>query len=270
MKHTAKGWGPVVSLSMSFHICRMWTVLCICTHLTQTRAWWASIPSAVVSISVFLWEKFFMLGSSIFIFMNYCCCCSVAKLCSSLCDPMDCSMPACPSLSPRVCTNSCPLSWWWCHPTISSSGIGVFSCPQSFPTAGSFPMSQLFASGGQSIGASALASVLPMNIQSKFPLGLTGLIFLQSKGLSRVVISNTTVWKHQFFRINGWIQFVRFLLLRCHMDPRHLGFWLLELMSSSVSEFILCLYHHWSSLYTTGIIEIEKTEEQRVSGMGRA
>ena len=66
----AKGWGPVVSLSVRFHICRMSTVLCICTHLTQTRAWWASIPSAVVSVLVFLWGKFFMLGSSIFIFMN--------------------------------------------------------------------------------------------------------------------------------------------------------------------------------------------------------
>ena len=99
-----------------------------------------------------------------------------------------------PSLSPRVCSNSCLLSWW-CHTTISSS-VTRFSCPQSFPASGSFPMSQLFASGGQSIGASAL--VLLMNIQGWFPLGLTGLISLLSKGLLRV-FSNTTVWKHQSF-----------------------------------------------------------------------
>jgi len=79
-----------------------------------------------------------------------------------------------PSLSPRVCSNSYPLSWW-CHPTISSSVVPFSSCPQSFPASGSFPMSWLFASGGQSIRASVLASVLPMNIQGWFPLGLTGL-----------------------------------------------------------------------------------------------
>ena len=79
----------------------------------------------------------------------------------------------CLSLSPKVCSNSCPLNWW-CHPTISSSVAPFSSCPQSFPASGSFPMSQLFASGGQSIGASASASVLPMNIQGWFPLGLAG------------------------------------------------------------------------------------------------
>ena len=101
----------------------------------------------------------------------------------------------CPSLSPGVCSNSCPLSQW-CNPTISSSIAPFSSCPQSFPVSGSFPMSWLFTSGGQSFGASA--SVLPMNIQGWFPLGLTGLISLQSKGLSGV-LSSTTVWKHQFF-----------------------------------------------------------------------
>ena len=100
----------------------------------------------------------------------------------------------CPSLSPGVCSNSCPLNRW-CHPTISSSVITFASFPQSFPALGSFLISQHFASGGQSIGA--LASVLPMNIQDWLPLGLTGLI-LQSKGLSRV-FSSTTIWKHQFF-----------------------------------------------------------------------
>ena len=102
----------------------------------------------------------------------------------------------CPSPSPRACSNLGPLSRW-CHPTISSSIAPFSSCLQSFPASGSFPMSQLFPSGGQSIGASASTSVHPMNIQDWFPLGLSGLIFLQSKGLSRV-FSNTTVQKHQF------------------------------------------------------------------------
>ena len=101
----------------------------------------------------------------------------------------------CPWLSPRVCSNSCPLSRWF-HPTILSSLASFSSCLQSFSASGSFPMSQLFASVGQSIGASA--SVFPMNIQDWFPLGWTGWISLQSKGLSRV-FSNTTVQKHQFF-----------------------------------------------------------------------
>ena len=102
----------------------------------------------------------------------------------------------CPSPSPGVCSNSCPLSQW-CYLTISSS-VTLFSfCLQSFPASGSFPMSRLFTSGGQSIGASASASVLPMNIQGWFLLELTGLISLKFKGLSRV-FSKTTVWKHQF------------------------------------------------------------------------
>ena len=102
----------------------------------------------------------------------------------------------CPSLFPRVCSNSYPGSRW-CHPTISSS-VAPFSCPQSFLASGSFPMSQLFESGGHSIGASASASVLPMNIQDWFLFGLTSLTSLLSKGLSRV-FSSTTVWKYQFF-----------------------------------------------------------------------
>ena len=103
----------------------------------------------------------------------------------------------CPSLTPGACSNSF-LSNQWCHPTISSSVVPFSSCFQSFPASGSFPMSQFFASGGQSIGVSASASVLPMNIQDLFPLGWTGLISLQSKGLLRV-FSNTIVQKHQFF-----------------------------------------------------------------------
>ena len=105
--------------------------------------------------------------------------------------------PPCPSPTPVVYPNSCPSSRW-CHPAISSSVIPFSSCPLSLPASGSFPMSQLFAWDGQSIGVSASASVLPMNIQGWFPLGWTGWISLQSKGLSRV-FSNTTVQKHQFF-----------------------------------------------------------------------
>ena len=103
----------------------------------------------------------------------------------------------CPSPSSGVCSNSCPLSQRY-HPTISSSVV-PFSSPSIFPSIRVFPMGQFFPSGGQSIGASASASVLPMSIQGWFPLGWIGWIFLQSKGLSRV-FSNTTVQKHQFFR----------------------------------------------------------------------
>ena len=105
--------------------------------------------------------------------------------------------PPCPSPTARVYSNSCPSSRW-CHPAITSSVIPSSSCPQSLPESGSFPMSQLFAWGGQSIGVSATASVLPMNTQDLSPSGWTGWISLQSKGLSRV-FSNTTVQKHQFF-----------------------------------------------------------------------
>ena len=105
--------------------------------------------------------------------------------------------PPCPSPTPGVHPNPCPLSRW-CHPTISSSVVPFSSCPQSFPASGSFPMSQLFISGGQSIGVSASTSVLPVNTQDWFPSGWTGWISLQSKGLSGV-FSSTTVQKHQFF-----------------------------------------------------------------------
>ena len=103
----------------------------------------------------------------------------------------------CPSSNPGAYTNSCPSSQW-CHPTISSSVILFCSRLQSFPESGSFPMSQFFTRGGQIIGVSASASVLPMNIQDWFPLGWTGWISLLSKGLARA-FSNTTVQKHQFF-----------------------------------------------------------------------
>ena len=126
------------------------------------------------------------------------CCCSVTKSCPSLCDPrLQPTRLPCPSLSLGVFSNSCPSSRW-CHPTISSSVIPFSSCPQSLPASGSFPMSQLFTAGGQSIGVSALTSVLPMNTQEWSPLGWTGWISLLCKGLSRV-FSNTIVQKHQFF-----------------------------------------------------------------------
>ena len=105
--------------------------------------------------------------------------------------------PPSPSPTPGVYSNSCPSSQW-CHPAISSSVVPFSSCPQSLLTSGSFPVSQLFAWGDQSTGVSASASVLPMNTQDWSTLGWTGLISLQSKGLSRV-FSNTTVQKHQFF-----------------------------------------------------------------------
>jgi len=124
-------------------------------------------------------------------------CCPVAKVMSDSFLPhgLQLARLPCPSPSPRVCSNSSPLSRW-CYLIISSSVVPFSSCPWSFPESGSFPMSCLFASGGQSIGASA--SVLPMNIQGWFPLGLTGLISLRSKGLSRV-LSSTILQKHQFF-----------------------------------------------------------------------
>ena len=104
--------------------------------------------------------------------------------------------PPCPSPTPGVFSNSCPLSWG-CHTNISSSVVPFSSCPQSFPKSGSFPMSQLFTSVGQNIGVSASASVLPINIQDLFPLGWTGLMSLQSKGLSRIFS------KPQFKSINS-------------------------------------------------------------------
>ena len=132
-----------------------------------------------------------------------------------LCNPIDYSMPGFPSASPRVCSNSHPLTQW-SHATIYSSVTPFSSCSQPFPVSRSSPMSQLFTTGGQSTGALASASVLPMNIQGGFPLGLTGLISLLSKGLSRVFTS-TTVQSHQFFRA------LPFLL-----SSSHICIWLLE------------------------------------------
>ena len=138
---------------------------------------------------------------------------SIAQSRPTLCDTMDCIMPGFPvhHQLPELAQCSWPSSWWWL-PAISSYAI-PFSFLQSFPASGPFQMSQFFASGGQSIGASALASVLPMNIQGWFPLGLTGLISLQSKGLD----FNTTVQKHQFFGAQLSLQ-----------SNSHIHTWLLE------------------------------------------
>ena len=124
---------------------------------------------------------------------------SVAQSCPALCDPMDHSMPGFPvhHQLPEFYPNSCPLSQW-CHPTISSPVLPFSSHLWSFSASRSFQISQFFTSGGQNIGVSASASVLPMNIQDWFPLGWTGWMSLRSKGLSRV-FSKTTVQKHQFF-----------------------------------------------------------------------
>jgi len=146
----------------------------------------------------YLWEKLtchflsFFFGNFVFTVKHggYFCC-SLQPL------GLQHSRLPCPSPSPGACSNSC-LSSWWCHPTISSSVVPFSSCLQSFATSGSFPMSQLFTSGSRSIGASASASVLPVNIQDWLPLGLTALISLLPKGFSRV-ISSITIRKHQFF-----------------------------------------------------------------------
>ena len=121
---------------------------------------------------------------------------SVAQSCLTFCDPMNHSTPGLPVHHhlPEVTQTQRPSSWW-CHPAISSSVVPFSSCPQSLPASGSFPMSQLFASGGKSIGVSASTSVLPMNIQDWFPLGWTAWFSLLSKGLWGV-FSNTTVQKH--------------------------------------------------------------------------
>ena len=136
--------------------------------------------------------------------MHYCCC-SVMQSCPILCDPMDCSMPGHPVLHHLI--KFAQTHVHWVHDAIQPSHLlspQLSSCLQSFPASGSFPKSWLITSGGQSIIVSASTSVLQMNIQDWFPLGLIGLIFLLSKGFSRV-FSNTTVQKHQFF--SAWLSF---------------------------------------------------------------
>ena len=143
---------------------------------------------------------------------------------------LPCSVPC-----SRVYPSSCPLNLW-CHPTISSSVIPFSSCLLSFPESGSFPMSWFFVSGAQSIGTSASASVFPMSIQGLFPLGLTDLISLQSKGLSRVFSSNT-VWKHQFFSALPSYGPTLTSIHDCWKDRSYMGFYRkLVFWSWSVSQ----------------------------------
>ena len=148
-----------------------------------------------LSTSIHLW--------SIFLYPScWFCCFSVQFSCSVVSNSLQShgpqhARPPWPSPTPGVYSDSCPLSQW-CHPTISSSVVPFSSCPQSCPASGSFPVSQFFASGGHSIRVSASTSVLPKNIQDWFPLGWTGWMSLQSRGLSRV-FSNTTVQTHPFF-----------------------------------------------------------------------
>ena len=158
--------------------------------LASTREIIIRLPSSNSSFSNFFYLLILLLSHSVMLI---------------LCDPLDGSMPGsstilqylhCPPLSPRVCSNSCSLSWW-CYLTISPFVAPFSFCLPSFPASGSIPMGHLFLSGDQSVRASTLASVL-MNIQGWFPLGLNGMISLQSKEPSRV-FSKTTVWKHQFF-----------------------------------------------------------------------
>ena len=169
----------------------MWEWISFCMLLLWTAySWWALVMNLGM---VTLKEKHIVQATRKIYY------CSVAKLCPALCNAMDCSMSGSSVLHyfPGVCSNSCPLSWW-CYLTISSSAIPFSFCLQSFPASGSFPMSQFFSSCGQPIVASA--SALPMHIQGWFLLGLTGLISLQSKGLSRV-FSSIIIWKHQFFGV---------------------------------------------------------------------
>ena len=144
--------------------------------------------------------------------------------------------PPCPWPILGAYSNSCPSSRW-CHPTISSSVVPFSSCLQSFPASGSFQMSQFFPSGGQSIGVSASASVLPMNIQDWFPLGLTGWISLLSKGLSRV-FSNSTVQKHQFFGAQFFFFFLNLTLISIHDYWKNHSFDQMDLCwQSNISAF---------------------------------
>ena len=181
--------------------------------------------------------------------------------------------------TPRTYSNSCPSSQW-CHPAISSSVVPFSSCLQSFPESGSFPVSQFFLSGGQSIGASASASVLPVNIQGWFPLGLTGLISLQSKGLSRV-FSNTIVQKHQFFGAQFSLWFnspymtynIHTWLLKNHsFDYKTFVGKVMSLLFNMLSRFVIAfltrnkhLLISWLQLSSAVILEPKKIKSLTVS-----
>ena len=185
----------------------------------------------------------------------------------------------CPSPTPEACSNSCPLSQW-CHPTISSSLVSFSSRLQSFPTSRSFPVSQFFTSGGQSIGVSASASVLPMNIQDLFPLGWTGWISLQSKGLSRIFsLLNTTVQKHQFFSELSFLYSPTLTFIHDYwknhsfVEPRwtfagkvmSLLFNILSRLAITFLPRSKCLLISWLQSPSAGILEPKKIKSVTVS-----
>ena len=203
-----------LSFSVDFHRFCKWPIMsyvnkdtevtsscsCCCLFLFYSWSWSCNEIMAVVMTStpalflagffqLYVWHLCWLFFKSII--YSWVCCCSVAKLCLTLCDPVNCSTPGFPVL------HYLPEFAQWCHPTVSSSVAPLNSCPQSFQHQ-NLPLSWLLASASWRIGASDSAPVLPMNIQDWFPLGWTGWISLQSKGLSRV-FSNTTVQKHQFF-----------------------------------------------------------------------
>ena len=186
---------------------------CLQCYYCASYSFFLIIMLSVFDHTPFLWLVFFVKGvsplcllqgransDSMMDLLLWLYCCSVTKLCLTLCSPMDCSMPG--FLVLHYLPEFAQTHVHWVDDAIQPSHPLSFpslpSCPQSFPASGSSHMNQFFRSGGQSIGVSASASVLPMNIQDWFPLGLTGLISLQSKGPSRI-FSNTTVQKHQFF-----------------------------------------------------------------------
>ena len=161
------------------------------------------------------------------------------------------NMPGFPVLHYLSLLNSCPLSRW-CHPTISSSVTPFPSCPRTFPASGSLLMSQLFSSGGQSVGASTLASALPVNIQGGFPLGLTGLISSLSKGPSKV-FSSITVWKHRFFSAQPSL-----------WSNSQICTWLLELFFSlNLILFIYLMIYSQVYFYEMIIFKVEIPSWQR-------
>ena len=160
---------------------------CVLSHVPLFATPWTVAHQALLVTEFYRQEYWF-------------CCCSVTQTDSSWPRGLQHGRLPYPSLSPGACSNSCPPSWW-CHPTIPSC-YPLLPLPSIFPSIRVFLMSRIFPSGGQNIGASASASVLPMNIQDWFPLGPTSLISLKSKGLSRVS-SNTTVQKHSFFSVQS-------------------------------------------------------------------
>ena len=197
-------------------------------------------------------------------------------------DSMQHTRLPCPSPSPRDCSNSYPLSQW-CHPTISSSVAPFFPCPQSFSELGSFPVSWLFISGGQIVGASASASALPMNIQGWFPLGFTDLRSLLSRGLSRVFFI-TTIEKHQFFNAQpslwsySYICTNHILLLTSVTTGKTITLtrWtfvgrVMSLLFNTVSRFVIaffpkckCLFISWLQSPSTVILELKKIKSDTV------